>query len=164
MHRVNVAFETIYQMLGNLEKTQHRRKAVVLISNGYDFDPFATTRAANSDPALQHGRPVQRCGADRAPGRAHAAGEPRERDDLHVRSAGPRGGTGYRRTDRAVEWATHLRKTQDSLRVMAEQTGGIAVVNTNNFSKALKQIDAETSDYYMLGYHSTNPDPTSGAE
>ena len=26
--------------------------------------------------------------------------------------------------------------------------------------KALKRIDAETSDYYVLGYYSSNPDPT----
>ena len=58
-----------------------------------------------------------------------------------------------------VEFGEHIRKTQDSLRVLAEQTGGIAVVNQNNFDKALKRIDAETSDYYMLGYSSTNPDP-----
>ena len=59
-----------------------------------------------------------------------------------------------------VEWESHLRKQQDSIRVLAELTGGIAVVNTNDFSKALKRIDAETSDYYVLGYYSTNPDPT----
>ena len=59
-----------------------------------------------------------------------------------------------------VEWEQHLRKSQDSLRVLAELTGGIAVVNTNDHSKALKRIDAETSDYYVLGYYSTNPDPT----
>ena len=58
-----------------------------------------------------------------------------------------------------VEFGEHVRKTQDSLRVLAEQTGGIAVVNQNNFDKALKRIDAETSDYYVLGYSSTNPDP-----
>src|SRR5204862_477495 len=44
-----------------------------------------------------------------------------------------------------VEYGEHIRKTQDSLRVLAEQTGGIAVVNQNNFDKALKRIDAETS-------------------
>jgi hypothetical protein len=42
--------------------------------------------------------------------------------------------------------------------VIAEETGGIAVVNQNDFSKALKRIDAETSDYYVLGYYSKNPD------
>jgi hypothetical protein len=43
--------------------------------------------------------------------------------------------------------------------VLAENTGGIAVVNQNDFDKALKRIDAETSDYYVLGYYSSNPDP-----
>ena len=57
------------------------------------------------------------------------------------------------------EWNAYVRETQDSLRVLAEETGGIAVVNQNDFDKALKRIDAETSDYYVLGYYSTNPDP-----
>ena len=34
------------------------------------------------------------------------------------------------------------------------------MVNQNDFDKALKRIDAETSDYYVLGYYSKNPDPT----
>jgi len=59
-----------------------------------------------------------------------------------------------------VEWQNHIRETQSSLRVLAEQTGGMAVVNSNDFDKALKRIDAETSDYYVLGYYSSNPDPT----
>ena len=44
--------------------------------------------------------------------------------------------------------------------MLADETGGIAVVNQNDFDKALKQIDADTSDYYVLGYYSNNPDPT----
>ena len=59
-----------------------------------------------------------------------------------------------------VQWQSVLQKSQDSLRVLAENTGGIAVVNTNDFDKALKRIDNETSDYYVLGYYSKNPDPT----
>ena len=43
---------------------------------------------------------------------------------------------------------------------LAEETGGLAVVNQNDFDKALKRIDAESSDYYILGYYSSNPDPT----
>jgi VWFA-related protein len=57
------------------------------------------------------------------------------------------------------DWNAHLRETQDSLRVLAEETGGIAVVNQNDFTKALKRIDADTSDYYVIGYYSNNPDP-----
>ncbi|HEY3885580.1 MAG TPA: VWA domain-containing protein [Vicinamibacterales bacterium] len=59
-----------------------------------------------------------------------------------------------------TEWQDHIRETQDSLRVIAQQTGGLAVVNQNDFDKAIKRIDAETSDYYVLGYYSSNPDPT----
>jgi hypothetical protein len=43
--------------------------------------------------------------------------------------------------------------------VISEQTGGFATINQNDFTKALKRIDAETSDYYVLGYYTSNPDP-----
>jgi VWFA-related protein len=56
------------------------------------------------------------------------------------------------------ELRTFLQKTTSSLRFLAEQTGGVAVVNDNDFVAALKRIDAETSDYYVLGYTSSNPD------
>jgi VWFA-related protein len=58
------------------------------------------------------------------------------------------------------DWNAYVRETQDSLRMLAEQTGGIAIVNQNDFDKGLKRIDNETSDYYVLGYYSSNPDPT----
>jgi hypothetical protein len=57
-----------------------------------------------------------------------------------------------------TEWNNYVRKSQDSLRVIAEQTGGFAAINQNDFDKALKRIDAESSDYYVLGYYSSNPD------
>jgi VWFA-related protein len=75
----------------------------------------------------------------------------------------PRGLVGMGDIDEQVDpqqWNEFVRKSQDSLRVIAEETGGIAVVNQNDFSKALKRIDAETSDYYVLGYYSKNPDAT----
>lgn len=59
----------------------------------------------------------------------------------------------------SVDWQDHVRETQDSLRTIAERTGGIAVVNQNGFEKGLKRIDNETSDYYLIGHYSNNPDP-----
>ena len=58
------------------------------------------------------------------------------------------------------EWRTYIQKTTSSLRYMAEETGGFPIVNTNDFASELKRIDAETSDYYVLGFYSSNPDPT----
>ncbi len=49
--------------------------------------------------------------------------------------------------------------TIDTLRVIASETGGIAGVDTNDLQSVLKKIDADTSDYYVLGYRSSNPDP-----
>ena len=58
------------------------------------------------------------------------------------------------------EWNEYLFQTQNTLRMMAELTGGRAVVNRNDFDDALREIDAETSDYYVLGFYTSNPDPT----
>jgi VWFA-related protein len=160
MHRANVAFSTIYEMLSNLQQTQHRRKAVVLISNGYDFDPFAGTRAATSDPLLNMG--TQFNDADLTSRLAELTRQA-NRANATIYTFDPRGLVAGQDIDEPVdpvEWQTHVRKTQDSMRIFADQTGGFAVVNTNDFAKAMRRIDNETSDYYVLGYYSTNPDPT----
>ena len=85
------------------------------------------------------------------------------RANVTVYTIDPRGLVGMGDIDEQVDpqqWSEFVRKSQDSLRVIAEETGGLAVVNQNDFSKALKRIDAETSDYYVLGYYSKNPDAT----
>ena len=61
---------------------------------------------------------------------------------------------------RAEDWNEYVFKTQNSLRMLAELTGGEAIVNRNDFEDALQEIDAETSDYYVIGYYTNNPDPT----
>jgi hypothetical protein len=58
-----------------------------------------------------------------------------------------------------MEFFDSVRTQQDSLRVLADLTGGLAVVNSNDVTPALKRIDQETSDYYLVGYYSGNPDP-----
>ena len=57
-------------------------------------------------------------------------------------------------------WREHMSTTRSSLRSLAELTGGISLVNTNNFDALLRQIDAETSDYYVVGFYTDNPDLT----
>jgi VWFA-related protein len=48
-----------------------------------------------------------------------------------------------------------LRQTQDTLRVLADQTDGRAIVNRNDLGRALKQIVMDSSAYYLLGYNSS---------
>ena len=45
---------------------------------------------------------------------------------------------------------------QDSLRTMSEETGGFAVVNRNDFANAFQRIVDDNSSYYVMGYYSTN--------
>jgi len=44
----------------------------------------------------------------------------------------------------------------DNLRGLADNTDGIAVVDTNNLDAGMKRIGADLSSYYLLGYASTN--------
>jgi VWFA-related protein len=174
-YRAHVAFSTAYDMLSQMEKINNRRKAVVWVSNGYDFNPFAESRLGE-DPVFggrfgqtrEEGREQQGMTGQNQFADADLSRELAEvtrtanRANATLYTIDPRGLVAGADLDEQldpVEFGEHVRKTQDSLRVLAEQTGGIAVVNQNNFDKALKRIDAETSDYYMLGYSSTNPDP-----
>ncbi len=49
-----------------------------------------------------------------------------------------------------------VRLSQDSLRVMGDETGGFAVVNQNSFRDAFQRIVDDNSSYYVMGYYSTN--------
>jgi VWFA-related protein len=175
-YRAHVAFSTAYDMLRQLERITNRRKAVVWVSNGYDFNPFAESRLGE-DPVFggrygqsreegrqfnqQFNQGQQFADADLARELAEVT-RTANRANSTLYTIDPRGLVAGADLDEQLdpaEFATHVRKTQDSLRVLAEETGGIAVVNQNDFTKALKRIDAETSDYYVLGYYSSNPDP-----
>ncbi len=50
----------------------------------------------------------------------------------------------------------NVRALQDFMRIMAEQTGGRAVINTDAVDQAIDQILAEDRVHYLLGYESTN--------
>jgi VWFA-related protein len=181
-HRAHVAFSTVNEILGNLEKVVDRRKAVIYISNGYDFDPFPEYRRTDDrewQSMMRGGRmnqedngidPFERevgnnntfSAADlamelgyliRAANRANTTFYP-------IDARGLVGGPDIDVNIPPAEWATHVRTTVDTLRTIGTETGGFALVNSNDFTKGLQRIDAETSDYYVIGYYSTNPDPT----
>lgn len=54
-----------------------------------------------------------------------------------------------------------LRFTQDTLRILAEDTGGRAIVNQNDLRPGLQQMLDDASGYYLLGYNSSAA-PTDG--
>ena len=191
-YRAHVAFSSAADLLDNLSKVHNRRKALIYVSNGYDFNPFEKSRSGqaeffenrfgtqtNSSAGSSSGDgtdPNTGAGTDindpsRSGNKFADADLVRElaeltraanRANATIYTIDPRGLVGMPDLDDnvdPVEFQEYLSNSINSLRVLAEQTGGIAVVNQNDFDKALKRIDAETSDYYMIGYYSTNPDP-----
>ncbi len=188
-YRAHVAFSTVNDVLKNLETVHNRRKALIYVSDGYDFNPFQDARLGLMDPNSpfaqnEFRRTENQTNSDGSPTTdpytqqqkqseqfadadlARELGEltrTANRANVTMYTIDPRGLVGMGDIDEQVDptqWNEYVRKSQDSLRVIAEETGGIAVVNQNDFSKALKRIDAETSDYYVLGYYSKNPDIT----
>ena len=180
--------------LKNLEAVHNRRKAIVWVSDGYDFAPFKDARYGTMDPnsPFEQSQSAQARNQAAQSANGGQAVDPNSDPDIRqqqqqeqfadadlsrelyeitqaanranttIYTVDPRGLVGpLPDLDENVDpqqWSEFVRKSQDSLRTLAEETGGLAVVNTNDFTKALKRVDAETSDYYVLGYYSKNPD------
>ncbi|MFP5245506.1 MAG: VWA domain-containing protein [Thermoanaerobaculia bacterium] len=47
---------------------------------------------------------------------------------------------------------TAISNTTESMQLMAQMTGGLASVNTNNFGEAFKKIQRDLESYYSIGY------------
>jgi VWFA-related protein len=214
-HNVAVAFQTAYNLLTQLEEVRDKRKAFIMISNGYSLDPFKDSRlkrelerytrsgACDSDAEnptqgaedlRPRNDPCRYLDADMAqiqnPRIAESEsgfdllGQPtlqwKEGDLMSemaqlIRSAtrantmffplDPRGlisgfnDASMQQSLSNQEESLFIQQTVGSLRALAENTGGIACVGTNDCRPILQKIDNMTSDYYMLGYRSSNPDP-----
>jgi VWFA-related protein len=174
-HRAHVTFETMNDLLTNLQKVQNKRKAILYLSSGYDFNPFEKARFED----LQEKTKMTAEQLTFDPFQITQDGQMMLNEtDLHheltyitrqaqranatIYTIDPRGLVAGQDVDEELpyeDWLDWIRETQMGLRVLAEETGGIAVVNQNDFDKALKQIDSEMSDYYLIGFYSSNPDP-----
>src|SRR5204862_4011058 len=186
-YRAHVAVSTVNDVLQELEKVHNRRKAIVYVSDGYDFNPFQDARLGLGDPnspfqqnemarsqrqmssdpnadpmTTQQKQNEEFADADlaRELGELTRAANRANTTFYTIDPRGLVGGADISENLDPTQWSDYIRKSQDSLRVLAEETGGLAVVNQNDFDKALKRIDAESSDYYVLGFVSNNPDPT----
>jgi VWFA-related protein len=161
------AFERAYNARGMLESLRKlsdfmaglhgRRKALVLVSEGIDYDIynlFANNSAASD--IITYTRD------------AIAAAT---RGNVSIYSVDPRGlmvaGSDLIETSGVASDEPNLglglqssmdelRLSQDSLRELSEETGGVAFVNRNNVDEAFDRIVAENSSYYVLGYYAPN--------
>lgn len=132
-----------------------RRKALVLISEGIDYDIYDIFNARDATTIMEEARDVIAAAT---------------RGNVSIYGVDPRGLTSL--GDEAIEIQSlpddtslglgpqsllnEVRLSQDSLRVLSDETGGFAVVNTNDFVDAFDRIVRDNSSYYLLGYYPTN--------
>ena len=147
------SLRTLQNLADYMAGMRGRRKAVVYFSEGINYDvsnPIANTHATD----------VQREIRDLVAAATRA--------NVNVYSIDPRGVTsgmedaieiGSFPTDNSIQTTdmlNELRLEQDSLRVVADETGGFALLNQNDFRGGFSRILEDNSSYYVLGYYPTN--------
>lgn len=134
-----------------------RRKTMVLVSEGIDYDVYNVFDNAGFSSTIVDATRDAIAAATRGNVSIYAL-DPRglfaPGSDL-IESSGvvvdePNLGLGIQSA------INELRLSQDSLRELADETGGFAAVNRNNVDETLDRIVAENSSYYVLGYSPTN--------
>jgi len=170
------AMKSLIMHMGGLKEG---RKGLILVSEGYSNllppqmrdqmaafpgsgntarnDPFAGTDASGRSTPLE----------DRAAFIANSEMEDNLRDiwdlanknNVAIYAVDPRGlATNEFGIDQNINTATdtqYLRSTMDTLRGLALNTDGRAIINRNDLTLGMKQIIRDNSAYYLLGYNST---------
>jgi VWFA-related protein len=145
------AVKNVANWLGDV---QGRRKALVLFSEGIDYDiyqPFSAGGQASSIIASTQEAiaAAQRANVNIYPIDPRGMSQFGEMIDVNEKSDYPQ-----------LEYGTfrgflhELLLAQESLMTLADQTGGIAIVNAGDIAGGLGRIILDNSRYYLLGYYS----------
>jgi VWFA-related protein len=172
--RNQVSLSALKGLITHMGTLKEGRKALILVSEGYsNMVPPQMRDQMAAMPGLgnpQRNNPDAGVGSlaeDRA---AFSASSDMEmdlrqvydvanRNNTAIYAVDPRGlATGEfgidqnigARTDRA-----YLSSTMETLRTLALQTDGRAIVNRNDLTAGMKQIIRDSSAYYLIGYNST---------
>jgi VWFA-related protein len=74
-------------------------------------------------------------------------------------SQGSSGGQSMYTGASAQAVTTNFQQSQDTLYALAGDTGGKAFLDNNDLSRGIVQAQESISDYYILGYYTTNTEP-----
>jgi VWFA-related protein len=151
--RARSVMNNIRKMSEFMAGVRGRRKALLLVGEGVDYNIFEATGLLGSTASAIL--------LDTQDAIASAT-----RGNVSIYAIDPRGlmtgaedlievsGTVGDANGQSLQ--SEMRLSQDSLRVLASSTGGFAAVNRNDLNGAFDRIVAENSSYYMFGYYSTN--------
>lgn len=149
------ALQTVRNLAEYLGNIRGRRKALVMFSEGIDYDISNVFENTEATVVMDATREVI-AAATRAnvavygvdPRGLASAGD----DMIQIQSFPDDTTLGLG----AGSMFNEVRLAQDSLRVLSDETGGFAVVNRNDFATAFQRIVDDNSAYYVMGYYSTN--------
>jgi len=163
------ALRTLGQLCRYMENLRGRRKALVLFSEGVDVNTSLTSglNAGAGAGSRANGGAAQTvidAEQDLLGTATHAnvsiyAIDPRgvsSGEDIALRM-GPQDLHASVAVPAESSIADEIRRSREPLQLLADATGGLAVLRTNDPTAAFQQILDENSVYYLLGYNSTNP-------
>ena len=148
-----IALSTLREVAERMADLRGRRKALLFISEGIDYDIYDVFNASDASIVRDEVRAVIAAAT---------------RSNVSIYSVDPRGLTSL--GDEEIETgglpnapsigpgssSEQLRLAQDSLRILSDMTGGFAAVNSNDFGQAFERIVRDNSTYYLLGFNPTN--------
>jgi VWFA-related protein len=142
------SMRTLFRSVDTLATVPERRKALIFVSTGIPLRIDTRDVARSDHPYLNW---LARQTMDRA-----------QRGSVNVYTVDPGGLDGLRsymmlRNRRPEAWIAEKIEQEpglyrDFLQAVAENTGGRAFVNTNEFASRIDQMFLETGSFYLLGY------------
>ena len=172
MVRNQVSLGAIKGLIVKLGGLREGRKALILVSEGYTNylpaqlrDPIASMPGVGNpmrgDPGIGDNMGEQR---QRWFSQAEMISDLREvfdlanKNNVSIYALDPRGLAAFEHDiDEGVgiQMDSEMMKlTMDSIRILADETDGRAIVNRNDLTAGLRQIVRDTSSYYLIGYNS----------
>ena len=162
MFQARQALNSLRSIAEWMSAIQGRRKAIIYVSEGADFNLFDIfTGGDPSNFNFENFNMIQTETWDTVSAAS--------RSNVQIYSVDPRGLSTMAQEDIEIgglaagaynlgpkQLVQELQSSQDNLRVLSEETGGIAFVGRNDFDAAFDRIVQENSSYYVLGYYSTN--------
>jgi VWFA-related protein len=162
MFQTRQALNSLRSIAEWMSVIQGRRKAIIYVSEGIDYNLFDIfTGGDPSNFNFENFNMVQSETWDTVSAAS--------RSNVQIYPVDPRGLTTMGQEDVEIgglaagayglgpkQLLQELQTSQQNLRHLAEETGGVAFVGRNNFDAAFDRIVEENSSYYVLGYYSTN--------
>lgn len=146
---------TLRNLAQYLSGVKGRRKAVVWFGEGIDYDtdnPFSPDTSILHDTMKDAIAEATRAGVSfyGVDARGLGAGL----DELIDIGGVPVDDPAFMSMSSLIQ--NEVRRAQDNLRVMSEETGGFAIINQNDLNAAFERIIEDNSNYYVLGYYPSN--------